>query len=96
MSIRDTTTPRLCPRCGNEWERLTPHTCPHPVAEDPEALCALLWDVLTDVPVMIGDLSINVQVASAIVRPLGRELILRLDELFNALESDTGRIVGYE
>lgn len=79
---------RLCPRCGEPWPPLQPHTCPHPVAQDPEVLCALLWDVISDLPVMIGDLSIATHVASCIVRPLGRELMLRRDELIEALEAD--------
>ena len=77
---------RLCPLCGEEWPRLTEHTCPHPVAEDPEALIALLWDVMTDVPVMIGDLSISTHVAACIVRPMGRALMMRVDELLAAIE----------
>ena len=83
--LRETGDERLCPRCGENWPRLTPHTCPHPVAEDPESLVALLWDVLHDVPLTIGELSISVQVSAMIVRPLARELVLRQEELLAAL-----------
>ena len=80
---------RVCPDCGADWPMFAIHVCPPTVAEDNEALIALLWDVIADLPVMIGELSIATHVASCIVRPLSHELMMRRTELLAAvLEGD--------
>jgi hypothetical protein len=47
-----------------------------------------LWDVLTDIPVQLGDLDISTQVASVIAMPLAKQLLARADDLYVAVMSD--------
>ncbi len=79
---------RFCPLCGESWPLLTTHVCPAPPPDEPESLCALLWDVLTDIPVQLGDLDISTQVASVIAMPLAKQLLARADDLYVAVMSD--------
>lgn len=77
---------RTCPNCGEPWPKLTLHVCPIEPNLDNESLVGLLWDVMLDgVPITIGELSINVQVATVIARPLARQLMSRKADLIAAL-----------
>ena len=66
---------------------LTTHTCPIGPNPDNEELAALLWEALSEVPILIGELDICVHVSSVIVRPLARQLMIRRDDLLSAMEA---------
>ena len=82
---------RLCDRCGEPYPKLSHHICTMPPEDDPEVLCALLWDAINSVPLDIGTISISPQIAMVLARPLARELMTRVDDLLAAVREELGR-----
>ena len=90
MIDRTASPVRICPDCNKPWPLLTIHLCPeliHP--KQPEALAALIFDMLTDIPVEIGaTVDIATSLAVVVSLPLAVQIHARWDDVVAACMED--------